>query len=177
MPKTKQQKEVILRDLDAKLARSKAIVFASFNALTVKDNEELRNQLCDEQGEFLAIKKTLLNRALSSIEINQQPDVKGFGGQVAVIFAYGDQVAPAKLIQKFQKTHEDKIVFLGGVLDGQLLSANEVQSLASLPSKLELQARLVGTLNAPISGFVNVLAGNLRGLVTVLKAVADQKAN
>ncbi|HNW55864.1 MAG TPA: 50S ribosomal protein L10 [bacterium] len=177
MPKTKQQKEVILRDLDAKLAKANSVIFTGFDGLTVKDNEELRNKLCDEQGEFLAIKKTLLNKALGTLELNEQPDVKGFSGQVAVIFAYGDQVAPAKLVQKFQKDHEDKIAFLGGVLDGQLLSAKEVESLASLPSKLELQARLVGTLNAPISGFVNVLAGNLRGLVTVLKAVADQKAN
>jgi len=176
MPKSKLQKEVILRDLDAKLTKSTSVIFASFNALTVKDNEELRGQLWNEQSEFLAIKKTLLNRALNGVKLNEQPDVKGFDGQVAVIFAYGDQVAPAKLIQKFQKAHEDKIVFLGGVLDGQLLSASEMVSLANLPSKLELQARLVGTLNAPISGLVNALAGNLRGLVTVLKAVADQKA-
>jgi large subunit ribosomal protein L10 len=175
MSKTKQQKQIILRDLDVKLARSKSIVFASFNALTVKDNEELRGQLWEEQGEFLAIKKTLLTRALSSLEISEKPNVKEFSGQVAIVFAYGDQVAPAKLIQKFQKAHEDKIVFLGGLFDGLLLSANEIQTLANLPSKLELQASLVGTLNAPISGFVNVLAGNLRGLVTVLQAVADQK--
>lgn len=176
MPKTKQQKEVILRDLDAKLAQSKAVVFASFNTLTVKDIEELRNQLWEEQGEFLAIKKTLLGRALGNLQLVEQPNVKGFDGQVAIIFAYGDQVSPAKLLHKFQKTHEDKIAFLGGILDGQLLSAADVQSLANLPSKLELQTRLVGALNAPVSGFVNVLAGNLRGLVTVLKAVADQKA-
>ena len=176
MPKTKQQKEIILRDLDAKLAQSKAVVFASFNNLTVRDTEELRGQLLEEQGEFLAIKKTLLGRALNNIQLTEQPNVREFDGQVAIVFAYGDQVLPAKLLQKFQKTHEDKIAFLGGILDGQFLSAADVQSLANLPSTLELQARLVGALNAPVSGFVNVLAGNLRGLVTVLQAVADQKA-
>lgn len=176
MPKTKQQKEIILRDLDTKLAQSKAVVFASFNNLTVRDTEELRGQLLEEQGEFLAIKKTLLGRALNNIQLTEQPNVREFDGQVAIVFAYGDQVLPAKLLQKFQKTHEDKIAFLGGILDGQFLSAADVQSLANLPSKLELQARLVGALNAPVSGFVNVLAGNLRGLVTVLQAVADQKA-
>ena len=152
------------------------MVFASFNNLTVRDTEELRGQLLEEQGEFLAIKKTLLGRALNNIQLTEQPNVREFDGQVAIIFAYGDQVLPAKLLQKFQKTHEDKIAFLGGILDGQFLSAADVQSLANLPSKLELQARLVGALNAPVSGFVNVLAGNLRGLVTVLQAVADQKA-
>jgi len=176
MPKTKQQKQTILRDLESKLADAKSIIFASFNALNVKDNEELRSQLIGEQAEFLAVKKTLLHHSLSSLNLSQQPDIKNFDGQVAAIFAYGDQIAPAKIIKKFQKDHEDKIVFLGGILDGQLLNSTDVQSLANLPSKLELQARLVGTLNAPVSGFVNVLAGNLRGLVTVLKAVADQKA-
>lgn len=177
MSKTKQQKATILQDLDTKLAQANSVVFISFNALTVQDTEELRGQLWQEQGEFLAIKKTLLGRALDNIQLNERPNVKEeFNGQVAAIFAYGDQVSPAKLLHKFQKTNEDKIAFLGGILDGQFLSATEVQVLANLPSKLELQARLVGTLNAPISGLVNVLAGNLRGLVTVLQAVAEQKA-
>jgi len=60
-------------------------------------------------------------------------------------------------------------------LDGKFLSQSQVEALAKLPSKQELYAKLVGSLNAPISGFVNVMAGNLRGLVTVLKSVAEKK--
>ena len=64
---------------------------------------------------------------------------------------------------------------LAGLLDGQLMSVEQVKALAKLPSKKELIGQLVGTLGAPISGFVNVLAGNLRGLVTVLGAIKDAK--
>ena len=65
---------------------------------------------------------------------------------------------------------------LGGVLGQQVMNAAEVKALAKIPSKEQLLGQLVGTLNAPISGFVNVLAGNLRGLVNVLNAVKEQKA-
>ena len=69
----------------------------------------------------------------------------------------------------------ENLKIVGGILGTKELTAEEVQALAKLPSKEELLAKLVGTLNAPVSGFVNVLAGNLRGLVNVLKAVADSK--
>ena len=69
----------------------------------------------------------------------------------------------------------DGIVFEAGILEGKGLTAAEVKQLASLPSKEQLLGQLVGTLNAPISGFVRVLAGNLRGLVTVLSAIQEKK--
>jgi len=68
------------------------------------------------------------------------------------------------------------VSFLGGILEGKFLSKEEVLALAKLPSKQELYAKVVGSLNAPISGFVNVLAGNIRGLVNVLKAIEEKKA-
>ena len=175
MPKNKIQKGEISRDLSEKIKKSKSIVFAGFNALGVKDNENLRAQLRKENGEYYVAKKTLLNLALkeNKLDIN----IKNFDGKIAAIFSYADEVAPAKIIGNFRKDKEKegKIFFLGGVLEGKLLSKEQVEELSKLPSKRELYARLVGTLNAPISGFVNVLAGNLRGLVTVLKAISEKK--
>jgi large subunit ribosomal protein L10 len=86
-------------------------------------------------------------------------------------------VAPAKALGTFRKDKdkEGRIFFLGGILEGKLLSKKEVEALSELPSKNELYARLVGSINAPISGFVNVLAGNLRNLVNVLKAIEEKK--
>ena len=72
------------------------------------------------------------------------------------------------------KTNEN-LKIVGGILGKSVLSSQEVMALSKLPSKEELLAKFVGTINAPVSGFVNVLAGNLRGLVNVLKAVADNK--
>jgi len=174
MPKSKIQKGEIMRDLTERIKKSKSIVFAGFNALGVKDNEVLRLQLRAENGEYYVAKKTLLGRALKEQGIDNL-DTKSLDGKLAVIFSYEDEVAPAKVVDAFRKDKEDKIFFLGGILEGKLLSKTEVEALAKLPSKHELHARLVGTLNAPISGFVNVLAGNLRNLVTVLKAIEEKK--
>jgi large subunit ribosomal protein L10 len=174
MPKSKIQKQEIMRNLTERIKKSKSIVFAGFNALGVKDNEALRLILRKEHGEYYVAKKTLLERALKEQGI-ENLDTKTLDGKLAVIFSYEDEVSPAKAVDAFRKDKEDKIFFLGGILEGRLLSKTEVEALAKLPSKQELLSRLVGTLNAPISGFVNVLAGNLRGLVTVLKAIEEKK--
>lgn len=173
MPKSKQQKTEVLESLKSKLSKSKTVIFAAFNALGVKDNEELRLKLKAENGEYYVAKKTLLDLALNISDFK----AKSLPGKVATVFAYEDEVAPAKALFTFKKGKEDKIQFLGGILNGKLLSQAEVESLAQLPSKPELYAKLVGSMNAPISGFVNVLAGNLRGLVRVLKAIEGTKIN
>jgi Ribosomal protein L10 len=174
MPKSKIQKQEILRNLTERIKKSKSIVFTGFNALGVKDNEALRGKLREANGEYYVAKKTLLERALKEQGI-ENLDTKTLDGKLAVIFSYEDEVSPAKTVDTFRKDKEDKIFFLGGILEGKLLSKTEVEALAKLPSKQELLSRLVGTLNAPVSGFVNVLAGNLRGLVTVLKAIEEKK--
>lgn len=176
MPKTKIQKQEILRNLSEKIKKSKSIVFAGFNALGVKDNEELRNKLRQENGEYYVAKKTLIDIAFKDNGIKDL-DVKGFDGRVAAVFSYEDEVASAKILGNFRKDEEkkEKLVFLGGILENKLLSKEEVESLSKLPSKQELYAKIVGSMNAPVSGFVNALAGNLRNLVYVLKAVQEKK--
>ena len=174
MPKNKEQKQEILRDLDAKIKKSKSIIFASFDALGVKENEELRHNLKNENGEYYVSKKTLLDLAFKNNNLNDI-DIKNLPGKVAAVFSYEDEVSPAKVVFNFKKNNEGKIEFVGGLLDGKFINKEEVENLAKLPGKQELYAKLVGSLNAPVSGFVNVLAGNLRGLVTVLKAISDKK--
>lgn len=174
MPKNKLQKQEILRDLDNKIKKATSIVFATFDGLGVKENEELRQNLKKENGEYYVSKKTLLNLAFKDEKVIDL-DIKSFPGKVAAVFAYDDQVSPVKAVFNFKKANEGKIAFVGGVLDGRFISKEEVDNLATLPSKDELYAKLVGSINAPVSGFVNVLAGNIRGLVTALQAIADKK--
>jgi len=174
MPKSKIQKAEILRDLDEKIKKSKSIVFASFDGLEVKDNEELRNNLKKEKGEYYVSKKTLLDLAFKNNKVNDL-DIKNLPGKIATVFAYEDEVSPAKVVLNFKKKHEGKIEFIGGILDGKVINKEDVEKIATLPGKQELYAKLVGSLNSPVSGFVNVLSGNLRGLVTVLKAISDKK--
>jgi large subunit ribosomal protein L10 len=175
MPKTKREKQVITRDLSEKIKKSKSIVFAGFNSFPVKSNENLRVELEKENGEYYVAKKTLLKRAFEDNGVELDTDT--LDGKVATIFSYDDEVSSAKVIGGFRKDKElaEKIFFLGGILDGKFLSKEEVENLSKIPSKEELYAKLVGSINAPVSGFVNVLAGNLRGLVTVLKEVSEKK--
>ncbi len=173
MPKTKQKKQEISRDIKERLAKSKSVVFTSFNALTVKENEALRNELVAGQAEYYAAKKTLLARTLS--EANIDVDARSFDGQVAVTFGYADEVGPAKILAKFVKDTEGRIKFLGGILEGKFIDAAGVTALSALPSKEELYAKIVGSINAPVSGFVNVLAGTLRSFVGVLSAIEKTK--
>lgn len=174
MPKSKEQKKDILKDLNDKIKKSKSVVFATFDGLGVKENEELRQNLKNENGEYYVSKKTLLDLAFKNEKIADL-DIKSFPGKVATIFAYEDQVSPVKAVFNFKKTNEGKIAFVGGILDGRFIDKEEVDNLATLPSREELYAKLVGSINAPVSGFVHVLAGNLRGLVTALQAIADKK--
>jgi len=175
MAKTKEQKKQIIKDLVDKINKAKSIVFVKFNGLGVKDNEELRNMLRNEQSEYYVAKKTLMDLALKEAGI-RDIKAKEFAGQVAAVFAYEDEVAPAKIVDKFKKGDlEDKIEFIQGILDNKPIEASQIVELAKLPSKQELYAKIVGSINAPVSGFVNVLAGNLRNLVCVLKAIEEKK--
>lgn len=173
MPKTRLQKNKTIRDLTEKISEAKSIIFAKISGLEVKDNEILRKQLKAENSEFLVAKKTLIRIAFNDKVENF--DTKKMDGQIAAIFGYGDEVAPAKVLGKFMKGYEGKIDFAGGILENKFIDALQAIELSKLPSKQELYAKLVGTMNAPVSGFVTVLAGNLRGLVTVLKAIEEKK--
>jgi len=173
MAKSRQQKEVAVHELAQSIKDAKSAVFANFQGLKVKEMDELR-KICREQDvKCAAIKKTLVKRALQDAGFDV--DAKSFNGSVATFLGMTDEVAPAQIVAKFAKTHDVVTVF-GGLLEGKFIESGKVIALSKLPGKQEMLARLVGTLNAPVSGFVNVLAGNLRGLVGVLNAIKEQKS-
>lgn len=169
---TRQQKEVITKELAEKIKGAKAAVFSDFKGLTMKDMTALRSELRAEGISLKVVKKTLINIALK--EAGVEADILKMEGQIAVAVSDKDEVAAAKIMSKFSKAN-DNLKITGGILEGKMLNVENVIALSKLPSKEELLAKFVGAINAPISGFVNVLAGNLRGLATVLRAIADKK--
>jgi len=173
MAKTKEQKKKTLEELEDKFSRIKAAVFVNFAGLKVKDVTALRNILRKEKIDYMVAKKTLLKIALEKVGYNDV-DPKKFEGNIGVAFGYDDEVMTAKLLNQFKAQHE-AMKFIGGILEKKYIDAVKVLELANLPSRSELLAKLVGSINSPIAGFVNVLAGNLRGLVQVLKAAAEKK--
>lgn len=173
MPKTRSQKEEQLRDITERLSQAQGIVFAADSGLTVSETEELRGKLRAEGAAIQVVKKTLLKKALAEAKI--ESDMDG-AGNISMAYSESDAVAPARLVNEVAKGNE-KFAILGGVLEGGFIPTDKVVALAKLPSREELLAKVVGSINAPVSGFVNVLAGNLRGFVNVLNAIKDTKSN
>lgn len=151
------------------------MVFASTTNVGIGEIDKLRSECRGAQVQYLVAKKSLITRALADAG-QSDVDVKGFTGTIAVALGMGDEVSPAKLLARFAKDHET-FAILGGVLEGRSIAVSEVKSLAALPSREELLAKMVGSMNAPISGFVNTLAGVLRNMVGVLNAIKDAKGN
>ncbi len=172
MPKTRAQKQVMIDELADKFGKMKSVVFTSVSGFTMSDADTLRAKGRAEFVDFLVTKKTLLVRALEQKGITLSKDV--VDGSILTAISYIDEVAPAKIVKDFSKGREG-FKMVAGILEGSFVDSAAVNQLASLPSKQELLAKLVGSLNAPISGFVNVLAGNLRGLVCVLNAIQEKK--
>lgn len=178
MAKTKEQKEETMKKLVDNFGKAKAAVFVNFDGLTVSDIQDFR-RLCRENGlEYFVAKKTLLKLALEKNKLSEV-DITPYKRGVGTIFGFEDEVAPAQIAHKFAKDHE-ALTLLGGVMmvnpEGERnVDTEAVQVLAKLPSKDALLGRLVGSINAPVSGFVNVLAGNIRSLVNVLGAIKEQK--
>ncbi len=173
MAKTRQQKEESVKSLTDNIKSAKSVVFANFQGLKVAESDALRKTCREQNIGIVASKKTLVQKAM--VDAGFDVDTKTFDGSVATLFGLEDEIAPAQLVSKFAKKHE-AVKFFGGVLEGKFIDADKVLELSKLPSKQELYARLVGTVNAPVSGFVNVLAGNIRNLVGVLNNIKEAKA-
>ena len=173
MPKTKQQKQEILQQLTEKLAKQQAMVFVDVKGLDVKDISALRKELRQNGAQMVVAKKTLLQKALSEKKI--QADLKQMEGQIAVVFAYEDPLIAIKSTHMFAKTNEH-LKIVGGYFEDKIQEATQIVALANLPSKEELLARLTGSIAAPLSGFANVLQGNIKGLLIALNAIQDNKS-
>lgn len=170
---TKKHKEQIVAKLVEDLGKTKSVVFADFQGLKMPEIEELRSKCLEEGIGYTVAKKTLLNLALEKAGI-KDVDTKAIEGSLATVFGYDDEVAPAKILADFAKAH-GALEIKSGIFENRLVSREEVIKLSKLPSKAELYAKVVGSINAPISGLVNVLAGNVRSLVYVLNAIKEVK--
>jgi len=172
MAKTRQEKEQILAQLQEDL-QQRAVILADYQGLTVAEVTDLRDQLFETGYKMMVVKNTILGKALKDADLGLSDDA--LKQPLSVIVA-SDEVAVSKLVEKFAKDH-DKITIIGGWIDGKFVDATYITTLSKLPGREELLAKLVGSINAPISGFVNVLAGNIRGLVSVIRQYREQKSS
>ncbi|OGI26014.1 MAG: 50S ribosomal protein L10 [Candidatus Moranbacteria bacterium RBG_13_45_13] len=168
---SRSQKEELVKKLTEQIKAGKVAIFSDYSGTTVAKMKNLRDELRKTGSSYKISKKKLIELAFKNAGIDV--NLKEMEGQIGVAIGEADEVSAAKVLAKFSKENES-FKMLEGVLENKLISAEEVMALAKLPTKEELLAKFVGTINAPVSGFVNVLAGNLRNLVNVLKAVAEK---
>lgn len=172
---SKTQKEEVLAKLSTDLGNVKLAVLTDYRGLRVVEVEELRDKLAQENMSYRVTKNTLLKLAVNQTPALKDLDLSVFKGPMALAMGFDDEVAPARLIFQFAKTHK-ALEIVGAITgEGQLLSAGQVKALASLPSKEQLLAQVVGTIAAPLSSFMSVLSGNIRNLFYVLNAINESK--
>ena len=173
MPKTRDQKQVILTDLTERVGKSKSLVFTNYKGMTMSQMQVLRTSLEDLSAQFSITKNTLLRIALKENGMKVDDDAV-FEGPIATLFSYGDEIAPIKALTKALKD-----AGIGktkaGFLATEFLTDKQVNQLAELPSKDELRAKVVGALGSPLYGIVGVLQANLRNLVYALDQIRKQK--
>lgn len=174
MALSKEKKQQVVSEVKDLLGSSKLTVVAKYQGTSVTAMQTLRREAKTDGTQVKVIKNRLFKLVIESDDRFKDIEKSIFNGQLLYAFNGEDEVAPAQALAKFAKT-QPQIEFIGGLTgDGQLLSADDVKALANLPSKDTLRAQLAGTIAAPLSGFVNVLAGNVRGVLNVLNARADQ---
>ena len=168
-----QQKKEVVQEISAKIKAAKAMVFADYRGLTVEQDTELRSALRKAGVEYKVVKNTLTR--LAAHENGLEALDSYLNGPTSMAFSDKDPVAPAKVLAEYAKKFE-KLELKVGVVEGKIIDLEGINALAELPPREVLIAKVLGGFNAPIAGFVNVLNGNIRGLVVALNAIAEKKS-
>ena len=175
MPSAKilEEKKKAVSELAEKLRSASGGVLVDYKGITVEQDTQLRAEMRKAEVEYLVVKNTLTRFAVK--ECGYEDLLPVLEKMTAVAVSKNDPVAPAKIL----KSYADKIETFNikaGFVEGKVIDAAEVNTLETLPSKETLIAKVMGSLNSPITGLVNVLNGNIRGLACVLQAIHDKKA-
>jgi large subunit ribosomal protein L10 len=156
-----------------RFSRAPLAVVTEYRGLNVAQMSDLRRKLRSADGEYVVSKNTLTSIALKDTAAASIKDM--MQGPVAIAFGFGDAVSVAKVLRDFTKENEP-LVLKGAVLDGALLSAKQVEQLATMPSRDELRAQLLALLNTPATNLVRLLKAPAQQFVQVLSARSKQEA-
>ena len=170
----KPGKVAAVKEIGEDLKSCDIYYFVDYRGLTFAEATELRARLAKADASLKVVKNTLAKIAAKDAGVEGLEEL--LKGPTAIAYCHGDPVRVAKTIQDFIK-EKKKAAIRGGKLQRTLLSATDVESLAALPAREVLLARMVGAIASPLTGLANVLNGPIRGLVVVVSQVRDQKAN
>ena len=170
-------KQAVVAQLKEQLESAKGVVLTSYKGLTVAQDTELRRELREAGVSYHVVKNTMLR--IAAKEAGIEGIEEHLEGTTAFAFSTEDAVAPAKVICGFIKKNKledaEVLTVKVGMVEGKVIGVDEVKALAALPSREELIAKLLGSMNAPISNTVNVLQCVIRNAVYVLDAIRSQK--
>ena len=171
------KKQQLVAELKEKLTTAKGAVLTSYKGLTVAQDTELRRALREAGVSYHVVKNTMTRIAAKEAGLDELAE--HLEGTTALAVSAEDAVAPAKVICEFIKKNKldetEVLTIKAGLVDGKVIDLAEIKALASLPSREVLIAKLLGSMQAPISGTVNVLQGVIRNAVYVLEAIRQQK--
>ncbi|MCL2009048.1 MAG: 50S ribosomal protein L10 [Synergistaceae bacterium] len=163
--------------LKGKLEKASAVFVGEYRGMTVEQSTRLRTLVRGVNGELKVAKNTLFSIAMKEAGMAALPDSMSVGPNIYAL-CYGDPAAVAKVLKDYAAEKNQKAFILkGGLLGTSVLSVAQVQALADLPPKDVIIGQVVRTVAAPLVGFVTVLSGTMRGLVTCLDRIREQKEN
>lgn len=166
-----EEKKKLVEELKEKIGAAKSIVIVDYKGLSVFEDTELRKTLREANVEYRVLKNRLMQKAFN--ELGYADFDEALNGPTAVAFANGDPVAPAKILLE-SADKSKKLTVKCGMVDGTYITVDGVKELATLPPKEVLLAKLLGTLEAPISGLARVLNETVAGLARVLNQIAEK---
>ena len=170
---SKAKKDTLVSDLTALLESAKLTAYANYQGLTVADLQDLRHAAREQGVKIKVVKNRLVKVAMNQIAVYKDTDTTGLTGQLISAISDSDEVAPAKVLAEFAKTH-DALHLLGGFSDsGHALNEAEITDLSKLPTKDELIAQVVAGLLSPLNDSVSALAGGLSGIISGLENKAS----
>jgi large subunit ribosomal protein L10 len=165
------EKEAVIDQLHAKMAKAKAAILAEPKGLDVATVTELRRKCREAQVEYRIVKNTLAIRAAKGTDLEQLSEK--FVGPTALVMSYDDVIAPAKVLADFAKDRENFALRVG-VVQGQVIDAKGIMALAKMPGLLELRSKIAGIVNQPATKLVRMLAAPGQQLAQVLGARKEQ---
>lgn len=168
----RSKKQQLVEEIREVLSRASSCIAVDFNGVNMETFTPIRKECSTNNVKMMVVKNTLARIAVKGTEYEEITNF--LTGMTSLIFTLdADQVNGAKIIKKFSKKN-DRIIVKGGVIDGKVLSAKDVDVLADLPSKEELQARLLATMLAVPQNFVRLLNAVPESFVRVLAAYKDK---
>ena len=169
-----EQKKQIVSELVTLLASAQGMFFVDYSRLSVKDVTEIRKEFFQIGAVMRVAKNTLIHRAIGEIEGLELP-FEYLAGQTAIIVSGEDTIAPARTIKKiFDKT--EKFRLKAAIIEGQVYEGKQLNLIASLPSRAELMASLIGSLQSPITGIVGSINAVIRDISSLVEEVAKKKS-